>query len=217
MSRLAAIERKQMLVAGVRHTMLSYRQALSIALLSYAVHVVCQALPSATDLQNSKITRSLQEAASSPQPDPADATVSCELRLLDVLGWQQAYNPSGYSISTKLPSNLSAESWQSLGCLQALTNLTLTGSMPNLPDAWGNSSSFPRLQSMTLATSSLAGSLPVSWDQPSAFPNLKTLNLSFTQLSGTLPASWAQPNAFPALLELDISATALNGTVSTLC
>lgn len=192
--------------------MLSYSQALSVALLSWAAYVACQAPAPGTEL-----IHSIPKAASNFYQDLRAADVSCELRLLDVLGWQQAYNPTGYSISTQLPANLTADSWRSLGCLQSLTNLTLTGSTPNLPDAWGDNSSFPRLQSLTLATSGLAGSLPISWHQPAAFPNLKALNLSFTQLSGTLPASWAQPNAFPALLELDLSATAIHGTVLTFC
>ena len=216
-SLLAAVKGEQLLVAGVKHTMLSYRQPLSIALFFWAACIACQASIPSTDLQRSRSTRILQKAASSPHFDPVAATHSCELRLLDVLGWQSAYNPAGYSISTQVPANLSAQSWESLGCLQSLTNLTLTGSMPHLPHAWGDSTSFPSLQSLTLAASGLAGSLPVSWHQPAAFPNLKTLNLSFTQLTGTLPASWAQPNAFPALLELDLSATALNGIVLACC
>lgn len=213
--RLAANKRKQLLVAGVRHTMLSYSQALRIALLSWVAYIACQAPAPSTDLQNSIRTAVPPEAATTLHPDPLAPNISCELEVLNTLGWLKEYNPSGYSINTQLPANLTAESWQSLGCLQSLTNLTLTGSMPNLPDAWGNSNSFPRLQSLTLAASGLAGSLPVSWHQPTAFSNLRTLNLSFTQLSGTLPASWAQPHAFPALLELDLSATALHGTMLT--
>ena len=197
--------------------MLSYTQVLSIALFSWAGYIACQALAPSTDLPQSVSSSDiLPEVALSPYPLPRAAESSCELRLLDALGWQQAYNPSGYSISTEAPANLTVDSWQSLGCLQSLTNLTLTGSMPDLPDAWGANSSFPRLQSITLATSDLAGSLP-SWHQPTAFPNLKILNLSFTQLSGTLPASWAQANAFPVLERLDLSATAIQGNASTTC
>lgn len=158
-----------------------------------------------------------QETASPPQPDPTISNASCELHLLDVLGWQPAYNPSGYSISTTTPANLTAESWQALGCLHSLTSLALTGSMPNLPDAWAANGSFPRLQSLTLSASNLEGNLPASWGQPAAFPDLQTLNVSFTQVSGTLPASWAQPEAFPKLLELDLSATDIHGTVRAFC
>lgn len=198
--------------------MLSYTQVLSIALLSWAAYIVCQApAPSANLPQNVSSSDTLPEVALSPYQLPRAGELSCELRLLNDLGWQQAYNPSGYSINTKAPANLTVDSWQSLGCLQSLANLTLTGSMPDLPDAWGASSSFPRLQSLTLATSGLAGSLPVSWHQPTAFLNLKILNFSFTQLSGTLPTSWAQADAFPALKELDLSATAIQGNALTVC
>lgn len=198
--------------------MLSYTQVLSIALLSWAGYVACQAPAPNTDLPQDLNSRDiLPEVALSPYRVPRASEASCELQLLNDLGWQQAYNPSGYSINAQAPANLAVDSWQSLGCLQSLTNLTLTGSMPDLPDAWGANSSFPRLQSLTLATSGLAGSLPVSWYQPTAFPNLKILNLSFTQLSGTLPASWAQADAFPALEGLDLSATSIQGNVSCVC
>ena len=183
-----------------------------MASLSWVASVACQAPALSLDTPHS-VSTSLPLGAGTT----SHLNASCELQLLHVLGWQQAYNPSGYSISTKAPANLTVESWLSLRCLHSLTSLTLTGSVPSLPDAWATSTSFPVLRSLTLSASGLAGSLPASWSQPTAFQQLKTLNLSFTQLSGTLPASWAQPEAFPKLLELDLSATAIHGNQLLFC
>ncbi len=114
---------------------------------------------------------------------------SCELQVLQLLGWQQAYNASGYFIETELPSNCSVSTWGALGCLQSLVSLTLTGKMPDLPDSWAVNGSFPALQVMNLSGppgNPLAGSLPSSWAAPVAFPELQILNLSDSQVSGTL-------------------------------
>lgn len=103
---------------------------------------------------------------------PAAAPVTsiptvCELQVLTLLGWQHAYNPAGYAIYSELPANCSSSTWQSLGCLVSLTNLTLTGSLPALPDSWSNGS-FPALQVLNLSSSRIAGTLPASWGEPSA-------------------------------------------------
>ena len=118
---------------------------------------------------------------------PSSST--CELQVLQLLGWQQAYSASGYAIVAEWPSNCSASTWQALGCLQSLVNLTLTGSLPTLPDTWADNGSFPALQIMNFTgpAGNIAGSLPSSWAAPTAFPELQVLNLSTTQISGTLP------------------------------
>ncbi len=158
---------------------------------------------------NSTSNRSLPP--SSLAPPPANASSGCELDVLTTLGWQQAFNPSGYSIAAVLPLNCSSVTWQSLGCLNTLTNLTLTGSLPDLPDSWAASNSFAALQVINMSSASLAGSLPSSWASPLAFPSLKVLNFSVTQLSGTLPLDWGQRGSFAELEELHLGMTDITG------
>lgn len=81
----------------------------------------------------------------------------CELDVLDTLGWQHAYNPAGYAISTELPANCTAEIWQSLGCLASLTDLALTGNLLALPDSWATIDAFPSLSILTLSSTTLTG------------------------------------------------------------
>lgn len=128
-----------------------------------------------------------------------------ETDILRSLGWYEAYKPEGYSLRTTLPHNCSAATWQLLGCLSSLVNLTLTGSLPHWPDQWGARGSFSRLQVLKFTATKLAGSLPGSWAQPTAFPQLKVLNFSNTQLSGTLPAEWGHAGAFQHLAELHLA------------
>ena len=144
---------------------------------------------------------------------PSASLPDCEHKVLQLLGWQQAYNPNGYSINAELPPNCSLQTWQSLGCLKSLTNLTLTGSLFNLPDAWATNGSFLTLQAVNLSTAQLGGPLPDTWGQGAAFPQLRLLKLSTTELSGTLPAAWAQTGAFSQLVELHLDATNISGIV----
>ena len=153
--------------------------------------------------------RSLLAAATSPSAPVPD----CEHKVLQLLGWQQAYNSTGYSINAQLPSNCSLQTWQSLGCLKSLRNLTLTGSLFNLPDAWATNGSFSTLQAVNFSTAQLRGPLPDAWAQAAAFSQLRLLNLSQTELSGTLPAAWAQTGAFSQLEELQLDATNILGIV----
>ena len=157
------------------------------------------------------------EAAPLSELQPNASAGDCELSTLQKLGWQQAYNPSGYSIDTKLPSNCSLDTWQSLGCLQSLTNLTLTGSLPGLPNSWAENGSFSALQILNFSLSGLTGSLPDSWAQSSAFPALQTMNFSVTSLTGTLPTSWAENSAFPNLTALYLQQTNITGHSLCLC
>ncbi len=129
----------------------------------------------------------------------------CEHNTLTLLGWQQAYSPQGCTINTQLPSNCSSATWQALGCLKNLTSLTLTGHLPDLPDAWGANDSFPSLQAMKFSSVSLAGTLPSSWAQDMAFPQLQTMDFSMTQLSGPLPATWGKPGANQQLKVLHLN------------
>ncbi len=146
-------------------------------------------------------------------PSPSAPVSDCEHKVLQLLGWEEAYNPNGYSINAELPPNCSLQTWQSLGCLKSLTNLTLTGSLFNLPDAWATNGSFPTLQAVNFSTAQLRGPLPDTWAQNAAFPQLRLLNLSETELSGTLPAAWAQTGAFSQLVELHLGATIIQGIV----
>ena len=146
-----------------------------------------------------------------PAPDSVQALQDCELDVLDLLGWQQAYDPAGYNLVTPLPLNCTLETWQAMGCLKSLVNLTLTGQLPDLPDSWAANGSFPTLQSMNFSGSSVAGSLPSVWAVDTAFPELQILNLSLTSLSGTLPTDWGQSNAFPKLVELHLASVNITG------
>ena len=106
-------------------------------------------------------------------PQLANSSTECELQVLNQLGWQQAYKPDGYSINASLPINCSLYIWESLGCLTSLTNLTLIGSLPNLPESWGTQNSFSSLRALDLSMAQLSGTLPTSWGSPSAFPMLR--------------------------------------------
>ena len=99
--------------------------------------------------------------------------LTCELEVLNQLGWQHLYSLSGYSISASLPFNCSSHTWQSLGCLTALTNFTLTGSLPSLPNSWATNNSFSSLQALDLSQAQLNGTLPASWGSASCFPRLR--------------------------------------------
>ena len=99
--------------------------------------------------------------------------LTCELEVMNQLGWQHLYSPRGYSVNASLPSNCSSHIWQSLGCLTALTNLTLTGSLPSLPDSWAANNSFSSLQALDLSQAQLNGTLPAGWGSASSFPRLR--------------------------------------------
>ena len=88
-----------------------------------------------------------------PAPESVLALKDCEQDVLGLLGWQQMYDPAGYTIHAALPLNCSTETWQAMGCLKSLVNLTLTGQLPDLPDSWAVSGSFPALQTMNFSSS----------------------------------------------------------------
>ena len=160
---------------------------LSVSLCSIA----CCAFPSTSNSTQRAAAPTAVTSALAPALSPASGPLAsdCEHNTLKLLGWQQAYSPQGYTINTQLPSNCSIATWQALGCLKTLTNLTLTGSLPDLPDAWGANDSFPALQAMNFSSASLAGTLPSSWGLDMAFPQLQTMDFSMTQLSGQLPST----------------------------
>ncbi|KAL3130220.1 hypothetical protein ABBQ38_008519 [Trebouxia sp. C0009 RCD-2024] len=199
------------------------RQWLAICLLSIpAAQQPGLATAAADDKDSSPAASNTSMATSELAPAPAPAlgqlTVAlptCELSMLTLLGQQQFYNASGYSITTELPDNLAPEAWQSLGCLKSVTNLTLTGSLPGLPDSWADSGCFPALQFMNLSNCQLTGSLPASWASPTAFPQLQVMNFSVTPLSGILPDAWAQNGSFAALAELRLTETNISGNCRT--
>ena len=205
------------------------QQALSailfLLLYSCSQHVIAQPALSPTESTSSNtlqdgnasqiMTSALQPAAapgpalSGPGPTLA-ADLNREQFILDQLGGQQAYSQQGYPLNTTWPHDSSLDTWQSLGCLTSVTNLTLRGSVPPLPASWANNGSFPFLQSLDLSQAQLQGTLPDGWGSPKAFPKLRTLNLTNTQLSGSLPATWGSSGAFPALVDLQLGATSID-------
>ena len=145
--------------------------------------IACQAAASEGNTSDAVI------ATASPQEAPAqqDATAQAsELSLLSLLGWQDAFDPDGYSIKAELPANCTSTTWQALGLLHSLVNLTLTSNLPDLPSSWGHDNSFTALQSMTLVSANLTGTLPDSWAERTAFPCLRQLRLAQTNISGQI-------------------------------
>ena len=167
----------------------------AILLCIYVTSVVCPAAkagPSEAPA-NSSQPNSSQPPTHTSAAAPSDVIdvpqlLSCEMRVLGALGWQLAYNSAGYSINAQLPTNCSTDTWQSLGCLQSLTNLTLIGNLSHLqlPDSWAFAGSFPALTSLNLSATALSGSLPSSWAGPHAFSQLTVLSLVSTQITGNL-------------------------------
>jgi len=147
--------------------------SVSVLLLTSGVlHTATHASPQDYTIQNqtlhfANITPASAPSASYFLPD-------CELEVLSLLGWQQAYDPKGYTISANWPSNCSLNTWQSLGCLKLLTNLTLTGSLPNLPDSWAANGAFVALRALNLSSTTLTGSLPSSWAHPRHFQGFRS-------------------------------------------
>ena len=93
-------------------------------------------------------TFNFTDLAPAPAPFAQSFVTDCELHILNLLGWQQVYDPKGYTLAEEMPSNCSMSTWQSLGCLKALQNLTLTGSLLDLPDSWADTESFPALETL---------------------------------------------------------------------
>ena len=148
-------------------------RSVSVLLLTSGVlHTATHASPQDYTIQNqtlhfANITPASAPSASYFLPD-------CELEVLSLLGWQQAYDPKGYTISANWPSNCSLNTWQSLGCLKVLTKLTLTGSLPNLPDSWAANGAFVALRALNLSSTTLTGSLPSSWAHPRHFQGFRS-------------------------------------------
>ena len=183
-------------------------------LLSVSLYSIAScAFPSTSDSTQGAAAPSAVTPAQAPALPPASGPLAshCEHNTLRLLGWQQAYSPHGYSINTQLPSNCSLATWQALGCLKTLTNLTLTGSLPDLPDAWGANDSFHAVQAMNFSSASLVGTLPSSWALDMAFPQLQTIDFSMTQLSGQLPSTWGKRGAFQQLQALHLSQVNIAG------
>ncbi|DBB12329.1 TPA: hypothetical protein ACH3X3_006417 [Trebouxia sp. C0006] len=177
--------------------------------------IACCAFPSTRNSTLKATAPSTVAPALTPALSPASGPLAadCEHNTLRLLGWQQAYSPRGYTINTQLCSSCSTATWQALGCLKTLTNLTLTGSLPDLPDAWGANDSFPALQAMHFSFASLAGTLPSSWGLDMALPQLQTMDFSMTQLSGQLPSTWGQRGALQQLKALHLSQVNIAGTI----
>ena len=169
------------------------RLAAAMLLCTCLTSAACQA-PPAGPSEGPANSSQPPSHASAAAPSDVPQQLSCEMAVLSALGWQQPYNSNGYSINVQLPANCTKDTWQSLGCLQSLTNLTLIGNLSpfQLPDSWATAGCFPALVSLNLSATALAGSLPSSWATPEAFPQLQVLSLIGTQVTGTLLPGWAQ-------------------------
>jgi len=138
----------------------STKVAVNFLLAVWLQGIVCQTLPKPLSSPAAAANQGQASPKLSIAPvsqvaaatSPLASVPDCEHRLLQLLGWEQAYNSSGYSIFAELPLNCSLQTWQSLGCLKSLRNLTLTGSLFNLPDAWATNGSFPALHAVNFST-----------------------------------------------------------------
>ncbi len=61
------------------------------------------------------------------------------------LGKQEAYISTGYGLSIVWQPDYNIY-WNSLGCLDSLVSLNISGTLPNLPTTWAENGSFPLLQ-----------------------------------------------------------------------
>lgn len=173
------------------------------------------ALPSVqTDVSNAP--SSAPNIALQPNSDVYGGSQTCEQSALSQLGIKSWVNGStGYTLNiTWGPQHDTL--WPSLGCLQAVTGLQLSGSMPQLPDAWASNGSFPLLQTLSISSLGLSGTLPSSWGQNGAFPSLQTLYLFNTSLAGTLPTAWASEGSFANLMQLNLQYNFITGMRTSL-
>ncbi len=173
------------------------------------------ALPSVqTDV--SSAPSSAPNIALQPNSDVYGGSQTCEQSALSQLGIKSWVNGStGYTLNiTWGPQHDTL--WPSLGCLQAVTGLQLSGSMPQLPDAWASNGSFPLLQTLSISSLGLSGTLPSSWGQNGAFPSLQTLYLFNTSLAGTLPTAWASEGSFANLMQLNLQYNFITGMRTSL-
>ena len=114
------------------------RHLLAVLLCIYVKSAACQA-PTAGPSEAPATSSQSPSHALAAAAAPSDVTqmLNCEMRVLNALGWQQAYNSNSYSDKAQLPANCNVGIWQSLGCLQSLTNLTVEGTLSHLqlPDS----------------------------------------------------------------------------------
>ena len=154
-------------------------------------------------------------------PAPAASMLTgCELTILSELGEVGSYKASGYPLYLHWTSSVSNSSWESLGCLQSLTELAINGIMPQLPDNWAANGSFPMLRVLSFSSNpnsagapraEINGVLPSSWGQPFAFPSLRYLDLANSSLSGPLPPAWGSQGGFQNLTQLQLYETNISG------
>ena len=97
---------------------------------------------------------------------PFDSSADCENHTLAALTQSAAFDASGYTLSFTWQSSFDPV-WQSLSCLSALTSLSITGPLPQLPDSWSTGGSFMALQSLDLA-----GGNPLGMLAASCYPHL---------------------------------------------
>ncbi len=89
---------------------------------------------------------------------PYDSSADCENHTLAALNQSAAFDASGYPLNITWQASFDPV-WQSLSCLNALTSLSITGPLPQLPDSWSTNGSFLALQSLDLASGNLFGML----------------------------------------------------------
>lgn len=112
---------------------------------------------------------------------PYDSSADCENHTLAALNQSAAFNVSGYALSITWQPSFDPV-WQSLTCLNALTSLSITGPLPQLPDSWSTNGSFTALQSLDLAGGDLLGMLAAS-RHPHPGPCLTCVIMSSTSHS----------------------------------
>ena len=190
-------------------------QAYALWLLGICLNAAaCQLTPATAPTATDSNTEAHATSNSSDSPAHWPGQQTAELNLLSQLGWQSIFDSNGHSINAVLPSNCSVNTWQALGQLHSLVNLTLAGNLPDLPASWADPNSFPVLQSINFTSANLSGTLPDAWAQGTAFPKLKLMDFTATGLSGTLPESWGNKAAFPSLSEVHLAQTNIAGQIA---
>ena len=141
---------------------------------------------------------------------PYDSSADCENHTLAALNQSAAFDASGYPLNITWQASFDPV-WQSLSCLNALTSLSITGPLPQLPDSWSTNGSFLALQSLDLASGNLFSMLAANC-YPHLGPCLTcVINPCQIMCAGTLPAIWGSGGAFPALRYLGLQHSTISG------
>lgn len=79
----------------------------------------------------------------------------------------------------------------------------------SLPEAWGETGSFPALRVLDLGDNSLTGAVPASYFGVGPFKRLLLINIAFNKLSGAIPAALptctlCQPKEVSATADINV-------------